>query len=54
MNAPNCDEQDAQDMARLAGGHDAALNDLMDRHAERLFHFLVAFSCLLFLRVVVD
>jgi RNA polymerase sigma-70 factor, ECF subfamily len=41
MNAPNCDEQDAQDMARLAGGHDAALNDLMNRHAERLFHFLV-------------
>jgi len=41
MNASNCDEQDAQDMARLAGGHDAALNDLMDRHAERLFHFLV-------------
>jgi RNA polymerase sigma factor (sigma-70 family) len=41
MNAPNCDEQDAQDMARLAGGHDAALNNLMDRHAERLFHFLV-------------
>jgi RNA polymerase sigma-70 factor (ECF subfamily) len=41
MNAPNCDEQDAEDMARLAGGHDAALNDLMDRHAERLFHFLV-------------
>lgn len=28
-------------MTRLAGGHDAALNDLMDRHAERLFHFLV-------------
>lgn len=28
-------------MARLAGGHDAALNDLMDRHAERLFHYLV-------------
>jgi RNA polymerase sigma factor (sigma-70 family) len=41
MNASNCDEQDAQDMARLAGGHDAALNDLMDQHAERLFHFLV-------------
>lgn len=41
MNAPNCDEQDAQDMARLAGGHDAALNDLMERHAERLFHYLV-------------
>jgi RNA polymerase sigma-70 factor (ECF subfamily) len=41
MNAPNCDEQDAQDMARLAGGHDAAFNDLMERHAERLFHYLV-------------
>jgi RNA polymerase sigma-70 factor (ECF subfamily) len=41
MNAPNCDEQDAQDMARLAGGHDAALNDLMERHAEKLFHYLV-------------
>jgi RNA polymerase sigma-70 factor (ECF subfamily) len=41
MHATNCDEQDAQDMTRLAGGHDAALNDLMDRHAERLFHFLV-------------
>jgi len=41
MNAPNCDEQDAQDMARLAGGHDAALDDLMERHAERLFHYLV-------------
>jgi len=28
-------------MARLAGGHDPALNDLMDRHAEKLFHYLV-------------
>lgn len=27
-------------MARLAGGHDAALSDLMDRHAERVFHYL--------------
>lgn len=27
-------------MARLAGGHDAALNDLMTRHGERLFHYL--------------
>lgn len=41
MNALDCDEQDAQDMARLAGGHDAALNHLMDRHAEKLFHYLV-------------
>ena len=40
MNAPNSDGQDAQDMARLVAGHDAALNDLMERHAERLFHYL--------------
>jgi RNA polymerase sigma-70 factor (ECF subfamily) len=41
MNVTNCEEQDAQDMTRLAGGHDAALNDLMERHAERLFHYLL-------------
>ncbi len=41
MTAPDSDAQDAQDMARLAGGHDAALNDLMDRYAKRLFHYLV-------------
>jgi len=28
-------------MAQLAGGHDVALNELMDRHAERLFHYLL-------------
>src|SRR5262245_4972612 len=33
--------QDRSDMARLAAGHDAALNDLMTRHAERLFHYLL-------------
>ena len=27
-------------MARLADGHDATLNDLMDRHATTVFHFL--------------
>ena len=27
-------------MALLAAGHDAALNDLMARHGERLFHYL--------------
>ena len=27
-------------MARLAGGEDRALNDLMERHAPRIFHFL--------------
>jgi RNA polymerase sigma-70 factor, ECF subfamily len=40
MNVNNCVEQDAQDMAQLAGGHDAALNDLMERHAKNLFHYL--------------
>ncbi|MGH7970767.1 MAG: RNA polymerase sigma factor [Limisphaerales bacterium] len=38
---PSGDEQDAQDMARLAGGHEAALNELMERHAEKLFHYLL-------------
>ncbi len=41
MNEPGGDDQDAQDMARLTAGHDAALNALMDRHAQRLFHYLL-------------
>ena len=41
MNAPNPDELDVQDMSRLAAGHDAALNELMERHREKLFHYLV-------------
>src|SRR6266568_9672887 len=41
MNELNCDEQDAHDMARLVNGHEAALNDLMARHAEKLFHYLL-------------
>lgn len=41
MNEPAGDTQDARDMARLTGGHEAALNDLMERHAEKLFHYLV-------------
>ena len=28
-------------MTKLVAGHDAALNELMDRHAERLFHYLM-------------
>jgi RNA polymerase sigma-70 factor (ECF subfamily) len=40
MNAPDPDAQDAQDMARLAQGHEAALNALMDRHAGALFRYL--------------
>jgi len=41
MNAPDSDEQDAHDMAALAAGHDHALNSLMGRHAEKIFHYLV-------------
>jgi len=41
MNGPDGDAQDAQDMPRLVNGHEAALSELMDRHAERLFHYLV-------------
>jgi len=41
MNEPNCDEQDAHDMARLADGREAALDSLMDRHAQKLFHYLL-------------
>ena len=41
MDTGNSNDQDARDMARLADGHDAALNDLMARHAEKLFHYLL-------------
>ena len=41
MNEPPGDEQDARDMARLAQGQEAALNDLMERHALKLFHYLL-------------
>jgi len=34
------DARDRADMERLASGHDAALNDLMERHATPVFHFL--------------
>lgn len=40
MPNPDLDAHDRADMARLAGGQDAALNDLMDRHAGPLFGFL--------------
>ena len=39
--ALNYDQRDADDMARLAKGHDASLNELMERHAEKLFHYLL-------------
>lgn len=41
MNTTPGEIQDRADMARLAGGDDAALDDLMSRHSERLFHYLI-------------
>lgn len=41
MTTPNADEQDRESMARLAAGQDSALDDLMARHAERLYHYLL-------------
>ena len=41
MNTPSPEELDAADMRRLVVGHDAALNELMARHGEKLFHFLI-------------
>jgi RNA polymerase sigma-70 factor, ECF subfamily len=35
------DALDAADMERLTAGHDLALNDLMGRHAGKLFHYLI-------------
>lgn len=40
MDTTERDAQDRADMQRLASGHDAALNDLMERHAQCIFHFL--------------
>ena len=37
---PSPDAQDRADMEKLQAGHDAALNDLMARHATPVFHFL--------------
>jgi RNA polymerase sigma-70 factor (ECF subfamily) len=41
MAAESSDALDLRDMERLRGGGDAALNELMERHAERLFHYLI-------------
>lgn len=40
MDTTETDALDRADMGRLAAGHDAALNDLMERYATPLFHFL--------------
>jgi RNA polymerase sigma-70 factor (ECF subfamily) len=39
-SARQADARDRADMERLAAGQDAALNDLMERHASPVFHFL--------------
>jgi RNA polymerase sigma factor (sigma-70 family) len=39
-SARQAEARDRADMERLAAGHDPALNDLMERHAAPVFHFL--------------
>jgi len=41
MNLTSPEEDDRKDMARLVQGHDASLNDLMERHGQALFHYLL-------------
>ena len=40
MEPTDTDVRDRADMERLQTGHDAALNNLMERHATPVFHFL--------------
>ncbi len=40
METTDQDVRDRADMEQLQAGHDAALNDLMERHASPVFHFL--------------
>jgi RNA polymerase sigma-70 factor (ECF subfamily) len=40
MDTTDAAALDGADMQRLAGGHDATLNDLMARHARPVFQFL--------------
>jgi RNA polymerase sigma-70 factor (ECF subfamily) len=40
MDTSKADVRDRADMERLIAGHDAALNELMERHATPVFHFL--------------
>src|SRR5512141_962732 len=40
MDTTESDALDRTDMGRLVAGHDPALNDLMERHATPVFHFL--------------
>ena len=40
ITTPDADARDRADMEQLIAGREAALNDLMERHATPLFHFL--------------
>ena len=40
MDPTEADARDRADMERLVAGQDAALNELMNRHATAVFHFL--------------
>jgi len=40
MDTKDADAHDRADMERLIAGHDASLNDLMERHATPVFQFL--------------
>lgn len=37
----SADDRDRMDMARLAAGKESALGDLMERHGEKLFNYLI-------------
>ncbi len=41
MNTLTANDLDTQDMSDLVAGHDAALNRRMERHAGKLFNYLV-------------
>lgn len=39
--ATECDAEDTSDMQALRGGDDLALNRIMGRHREKIFHYLI-------------
>jgi RNA polymerase sigma-70 factor (ECF subfamily) len=41
MSEVGSEQLDASDMQRLVEGQDSALNSLMERYGERLFHYLI-------------
>jgi RNA polymerase sigma-70 factor (ECF subfamily) len=41
MPTLSTEDEDREAMARLASGHSVSLDELMERHGERLFHYLI-------------